>query len=107
MTKKAGQNSQELKDFLREQYNAIQPLLDDRESINASINEIRAAVKAHGITKQAFDRALKYSRTDPDKRKEDDVAYGICRDVLNLPIQPDLFDVVAERGKQSATASED
>jgi hypothetical protein len=65
-----------------------------RLEINAEIAEIRAGMEAKGITKRAFDAAVKYLEQDEEKRAGYDTAYAIAREALGVPVQGDLWDDV-------------
>lgn len=67
-----------------------------RADINASIAEVRASMEAKGITKKAFDDALRYYESDADKREGYDNAYIIARESMGFPVRGAQLDMFEE-----------
>lgn len=70
----------------------IKTLSEDRKAINASVQAVREQVESFGVSKAAFDMAMRYARMDEEQRQGFDVAYAVVRKALGLPIQSDLFN---------------
>ena len=70
----------------------LKKLSDDRKAINASVQAVREQVESLGVSKAAFDMAMRYSRMDEEQRQGFDMAYAIVRRALGMPIvTEDLF----------------
>lgn len=88
----AGDNLKTIKETVKKVFSAVDELKNERESTNADILAQREKLKALGIDKEAFDLCSKYMGWDENKRRSFDLAYGIVRDALGVPMQADLFD---------------
>lgn len=103
-----GGNIKPLLDELKTRADNVLMLQAKRDSINAEIAEERAAVKALGISKQAFDFGLKRKQMDADKRLELDDNYAVVCDALGVPLQQgDLFETASGKEKTDANTSEE
>lgn len=101
-----GGNIKPLLDELKKRAAKVQELQAKRDEINAEIAQERAAVKALGISKQAFDFGLKRKEMDEDKRDQLDANYSVVCDALGVPLkleQADLFEPVTEAPKKKET----
>jgi len=101
-----GGNIKPLLDELKQRAENVQELIAKRDAINADIGEQRAAVKALGISKQAFDFGLKRKEMDEEKRATLDENYSVVCDALGVPLninQGDLFET-NEKEKDNANA---
>lgn len=99
-----GGNIKPLLDELRKRAENVQQLQAKRDAVNAEIGEERAAVKALGISKQAFDFGIKRKEMDEEKRELLDENYSVVCDALGVPLnnQGDLF---ATNDKEKADAN--
>lgn len=104
--KPAGDSNVDLKDslydqeFLNELVEAEKDLAeidDERAELNARKGEITARLVNKGLNKDAVNAAIKYFRTEEDKRQNFDLSYAITRKALGVPIQDDLFVAAAQR----------
>ena len=59
--------------------------------LNARLAAGKAALIAMGFNKDGLEAAIKYARTDEDKRENFDLSYLFCRKALGHPVQDDLF----------------
>jgi hypothetical protein len=101
-----GGNIKPLLDELKDRAKNVQELQAKRDAINAEIGEERAAVKALGISKQAFDFGLKRKEMDEEKRATLDENYSVVCDALGVPLninQGDLFET-STKEKDNANA---
>lgn len=92
---KLGGNLDPLKQDIMEARDKVLALKKKRDEINADIQSIRTNLEAKGITKKAFDDALRYFEQDPDKRAGYDEAYIIAREAMGFAVkgaQLDMFD---------------
>jgi hypothetical protein len=98
-----GGNVKPLLDELKKRAARVVELQDKRDSINSEIAEERAAVKALGISKQAFDFGLKRKAMDEDKRDALDENYELVCDALGVPLrQGDFFQDNKKGAKANA-----
>lgn len=99
-----GGNIKPLLDELKQRAQAVQELQAKRDAINAEIGEERAAVKALGISKQAFDFGLKRKEMDEEKRSTLDENYSVVCDALGVPLninQGELFETNAKENSDA------
>ncbi len=90
-----GGNIKGLHDEIRDGYEKIEKLKEERSAINAKIKAIREDMNAKGIVKDAFDAAMTYANMAPERREGFDTAYIIAREAVGLPVkgaQADLFE---------------
>ena len=87
-----GDNIDKIKDQIKEAYDRIIELIDDRNETQASIGEQRAKLKALGINKKAFDDCRAYMGMDAEERRSFDISYALIRQALSAPMQMELFD---------------
>ncbi len=62
-----------------------------REALNAQLAAAKTKLIDDGFNKDALEAAIKYARTEEDKRQNFDLTYLYCRKALGHPIQDDLF----------------
>lgn len=103
-----GGNIKGLHQDIRTAYDEIEQLKKERGEINAKIKAKRENMEALGITKSAFDDAMSYINSTPEKREGYDTAYIIAREALGAPVkgaQADLFGeaVKEENDEQEST----
>jgi len=82
-----GGNVKPVMEIIKKAQKKVLAWQDDRDAISAKINEARAEVKALGISKKAFDFALKRSQMDEDKRDQLDLDCSLACDAMNVPIK--------------------
>jgi len=110
-TVKLGGNLDPLKADIAAARDKVLALKKKRADINADIQAVRTSLEAKGITKKAFDDALRHFEQDPDKRAGYDEAYIIAREAMGLAVkgaQLNLFqggDAAADdNGQEGADA---
>lgn len=105
-----GGNIKGLHDDIRLAYEEIEQLKKERKAINDQIKAKREVMEAKGITKNAFDDAMAYINSTPEKREGYDTAYIIAREALGAPVkgaQADLFgDPVTDATEEENTDDE-
>lgn len=99
-----GHNLSETMKSIQSAIKKIRDLKSERSEINDTISSIRENLQALGISKAAFDMALRYLDWEPEKRQGFDLAYSLVREAGGLPIQGDLF---AETEKAARAAKEE
>ncbi len=62
-----------------------------RAALNATLAAGKAKLIDDGFNKDALEAAIKYARTEDDKRQNFDLTYLYCRKALGHPVQDDLF----------------
>lgn len=90
-----GGNFKPIKDKIEAAAKRVLELQGERDQINAEIAEERAAIKALGISKKAFDFGLKRKQMDEEQRDQLDENYSVVCDALNVPLrfeQGQLFE---------------
>lgn len=103
-----GGNIKPLLDELKQRAENVQKLQAKRDQINAEIGEERAAVKALGISKQAFDFGLKRKEMEEEKRQTLDENYAVVCDALGVPLQSqgELFETATKKETSDANSEE-
>lgn len=87
-------NLTDAKDLIR---NAVPEIINIDEKIKNlrdRRNELRSAVQAAGVTKGAFDLALKFRKMDPEDRQAFDEGFVIAREAVGLRVQRGLFEAL-------------
>lgn len=105
-----GGNIKPLLDELKKRAETVKELQNERDAINAQIGEERAAVKALGISKQAFDFGLKRKEMDEEKRATLDENYSVVCDALGVPLninQGELFQNSTEESTENGSKEND
>jgi hypothetical protein len=91
---KMGGNIGPLKEDIVKARDKVLELKSKRSEINADLKAIRENLEAKGITKSAFDSALRHYEKDPEQREGYDQGYIIAREAMGLPVigaQMDMF----------------
>lgn len=94
-----GGNIRGLHEDIQGSYAKIEQWKKERGEINAKIKAERESMEAKGMTKDAFDDAMAYVNSTPEKREGYDTAYLICREALGAPVkgaQADLFGLAVK-----------
>ena len=66
-------------------------IADSRAALNAKLAAGKTDLIDKGFNKHALAAAIKYSKTEEDKRENFDLTYLYCRKALGVPVQDDLF----------------
>lgn len=83
--------NQETKERVQQFAQTVDEVKKEREALSAKINAEKAKLIDDGFNKDALEAAIKYARTEEEKRKNFDMTYIYCRQALGHPIQDDLF----------------
>lgn len=103
-----GGNIKPVMDQLKADRDKVIALQAKRDDINAQINEVRAGVKAMGISKKAFDSGVARSQMDPEKRAELDDNYAIVCEALGVPLQQEFkFGNNSEKDNEDANTEDE
>lgn len=102
-----GHNLTNLINDLRAARTEILGYYSERDAISAQIADVRARVKKWGVPKAVFDRAVKESLQDADKRNVADTFYSICREAFGLPIEQGELDFDSGKAKVETSAEDD
>lgn len=70
---------------------------DSRAALNAKKKAGILALVDDGFNKDALKAAMRYAKTEEDKRQNFDLTYMFCRKALGVPIQDDLFAAAAQQ----------
>lgn len=82
-----GGNIQGVYDRAKSSKEKIDQWKKERKAINDLIKAERESMEAIGLTKDAFDDAMAYVNSSPDKREGYDTAYLICREAFGAPVK--------------------
>jgi hypothetical protein len=82
-----------LEDEIRIARDQVIALKIERSLIGEQIADVRDRMETLGVSKQAFDAALRYYEQDPDKRETYDHSYAKARSAMGVPLQTELFPV--------------
>lgn len=87
-----GGNIKPLLEEIKEAYDEVIVLQDKIDGLNAQKGEVRARMKAIGISKKAFDFGVKRKQMEDEERQKLDDNYSIVCDALGVPLkQGELF----------------
>jgi len=86
-----GDNIKGLESEIKKAFDKIDALTKDRDAVNIKVQAIREELYAKGIPKEAMDLARNYKEWPEDKRRNFDLAFGICRKAVGMPIQADFL----------------
>lgn len=91
---KTGGNVSQLKTDIVDGIAKIDAEVLKRQSANEAIAAVKSDLEAKGVPKKALNMAMQYMAMDSDKREGFDVAYGIVREAMGMPVigQGDLFE---------------
>lgn len=78
---------QQVKDYAQ----LTDEIADSRAALNAKLAAGKTALIDAGFNKHALAAAIKYAKTEEDKRENFDLTYLYCRRALGVPVQDDLF----------------
>ena len=92
-----GHNIEQINQMIAEGAKKIIALQAEIDSLHDKKNEIRSALKAAGIPKGSFDRSVRRYQMDPDKRREQDIADGVCNEALGVPAHYEQGDFFQEK----------
>jgi hypothetical protein len=82
----------EVKEFAQ----LVDDIADSRAALNAKLAAGKTALIDKGFNKHALAAAIKYAKTEEDKRENFDLTYLYCRKALGVPVQDDLFAAAVE-----------
>lgn len=82
-------------------------IADSRAALNAKKQAGITSLIDDGFNKDALEAAIKYSKTEEDKRQNFDLTYMFCRKALGVPIQDDLFAAAAQQQVKVAKAKQE
>jgi len=83
---------QDLKMKCADAIQTINGFEEERNEINAEIQAIRETLVTYGISKKALAMAIQVSKMTEAQMDGFDTAFKILREVLNRPLQSDLFE---------------
>lgn len=91
---KTGGNVSQLKADIVDGIAKIEGEIENRQAANDAIAAVKSDLEAKGVPKKALNMAMQYMAMDSDKREGFDVAYGIVREAMGMPVvgQGDLFE---------------
>lgn len=93
-----------LEDRIARGAKGVRAAIEKRQAANDEKNAIRSDLQNAGISKKAFDAALRIMEMDPQDRRGFDIAYNLCRKALGSPIdgQIDLVQWLEEQDEAKA-----
>ncbi len=99
-----GGNIQPLLDEIKEGYDEVIELQEKVDALNAKKGEVRARMKAIGISKKAFDFGCKRKQMEDEERQKLDENYSVVCDALGVPLlgQGELFANQSEKENDNA-----
>lgn len=106
MTDDNRSNTGNLKDVVREAFNTIMKVRDDRIDLNEMMKDAREMMERAGISKSVFAMAQKYLLMDAQDREAFREFFDMIQEVLDSDFQPSLFDAEKERKKELKKARE-
>lgn len=100
------ENSPELRQFIAQCVSNVNALDVEGSGVNESKASIYATLKERGIPKKAFNLAREVAGMSTKNQEAFDIAYAICRQASNRPMQAELFESAIEARQGEALPSE-
>ena len=105
-----GHNLSAIQSDIRKSLERIQALKQENADANEAVTEIAKDLKEKfGLPRRAINAALAFLNMDADAQQSFDHAYPFLRELMNAPLQQELFDParMKQMGNKTKPATED
>lgn len=91
MAEDKSKNSGSLKKAIREAFQTILEVREERQDLNAQLAEVRERMVQHGVSKPVFAFMQKYLTFDSEDREAAKAFFDVFNEVIDEHYSPDLF----------------